>query len=171
VEDIESYIRQYLNERLHALEPFLHEIKNGFWENTGIDGHSMLTGKVLQRLVAGSGQITVEQLIWLTNADTFSGGLNNQYVQRMFAALRRFTEEELRLFLFFVTSLKRIPSRQMNPAFKIIAVPFTGQLSDSLLPRAHTCFFKIDLPLYSSDDVALRQLRTAVTFCDTNEMA
>jgi hypothetical protein len=170
VEDIENYIEQYLNERLHTLEPFLCEIRKGFWENIGLDGHPMLTGKVLERLVCGNPQITVDQLISLTIAGTFSGGLNNEYVQRMFAALRRFTVEELRLFLGFVTGLKRIPSRQIKPDFRITVLPFTRHSSDSPLPLAHTCFFTIDLPLYSSDDIAVRQLRTAVTLCNTMEM-
>lgn len=36
---------------------------------------------------------------------------------------------------------------------------------DNELPEAHTCFFVLDLPCYTTDEICEARLTTAVTFC------
>lgn len=36
---------------------------------------------------------------------------------------------------------------------------------DNYLPRAHTCYFTIDLPKYSTPEIMKKQLLIAVEFC------
>ena len=38
-------------------------------------------------------------------------------------------------------------------------------MSDSHLPVSHTCFFQLDLPNYSSEEVMKKKLSIAMEFC------
>jgi hypothetical protein len=67
-------------------------------------------------------------------------------------------DEELAGFLLFVTGDDAIPA---VPPPSYLTVQRVGGLP-SHLPRAHTCFYTLDLPPYPSREVLLRRLRTAI---------
>ena len=41
----------------------------------------------------------------------------------------------------------------------------TGSTNDGELPKAHTCFFQIDLPNYSTEEIMEKRILTAIRFC------
>ena len=82
---------------------------------------------------------------------------SHQVVKWFWQAVEEFSAEERARLLQFVTGTSRVPSQgfgalqshsgQVCP-FTIVSI----SKSESILPRSHTCFNRIDLPMYSSHD-------------------
>ena len=94
--------------------------------------------------------------------------------------LDEFDETDLRLFLKFVWGRTQLPpagSPKWGEGFKV--TPQFPQNDtglprpdiDGSLPRAHTCFFQIDLPWYSSVAVMRDRVLFAIRNCITVSMA
>jgi len=68
-----------------------------------------------------------------------------------------------------VWARSRLPSSaaDFNQKFKLQSAVGEGpkQNPDEWLPKAHTCFFSLNLPRYSSDEVMAKQLRYAMFNC------
>jgi hypothetical protein len=90
--------------------------------------------------------------------------------------LKQFSEADKRLFLRFVWGRSSLPASSTGLAqkFKIQSAVGEGAESnpDSYLPKAHTCFFSLNLPRYSSEQVTPTQrllvsesVRTMVVVC------
>lgn len=74
-----------------------------------------------------------------------------------------FSQERLRLLLQFVTGDASVPVggfRNMGQRFKVSRD--TGSEPDERLPTAATCFYRINIPLYSSKEILSAKLITAI---------
>lgn len=86
-------------------------------------------------------------------------------VKFMWKALETFSQDDLKHFVRFVWGRSRLPpdgNHLWGNGFKITGardIPPEG------LPRAHTCYFQIDLPLYENQQVATKQIQFAVRNC------
>lgn len=74
------------------------------------------------------------------------------------------TEEERSLYLKFVWGRSRLPINLENLSRKHSIEYYSGRAADSL-PISHTCFFRIDLPAYSSEEILKQRLLYAINFC------
>merc|ERR1712238_172222 len=98
---------------------------------------------------------------------------NNHVCQWFWEVVEEEFDDELKARLLqFVTGTSGVPSRgfsvlQSNDGnirkFTIDSVP----LSISVYPRSHTCFNRIDLPLYTTKEEFSEKLKEAVTSCAT----
>ena len=84
--------------------------------------------------------------------------------------LRSFSEEEKSAFLRFVWARPTLPPKEVEFAQKFKIQSGMGEDSgdknaDSYLPKAHTCFFSINIPRYSSKDILCEKLRYAIFNC------
>ena len=72
-------------------------------------------------------------------------------------AMENLTQEERSQFIRFVWGRSRLPlkGRPWPQTFKIQRM---GGVSDETLPVTHTCFFSIELPEYSTEEVGMRLL-------------
>lgn len=87
--------------------------------------------------------------------------------------MKTFSAEERQLFLRFVWGRSRLPlrSEDFDQKFIIMTSPDNN---DVTLPISHTCFFQLELPKYSSEEVMRKKLLYAVTECraiDTDHAA
>jgi hypothetical protein len=79
------------------------------------------------------------------------------YIQSLWRVLRSFGPDDRAQFLRFVWARSRLPptSADFHQKFKIQAA--VGDIAkdspDTYLPKSHTCFFSLNLPKYSSDEV------------------
>ena len=101
----------------------------------------------------------------------YQGGLTPSHpvVKHLWQALRSFTVEERQLFLRFVWGRNRLPTSDgdWTQPFTVTAIaeaPGGGAL-DGMLPIAHTCFFALDLPLYSTYEILRSKLVYAIVNC------
>ncbi|CAM9179434.1 unnamed protein product, partial [Hapterophycus canaliculatus] len=77
----------------------------------------------------------------------------DSHVIAFWEVLRSFSPKEKSLFLRFAWGRSRLPlsAEQFHQLFKIQA--FARAPADAYLPVAHTCFFSLELPRYSSREV------------------
>lgn len=77
------------------------------------------------------------------------------------------------MYLKFVWSRSRLPidMKGMRRSHRVEVCTYMDKQS---LPQAHTCFFQIDIPVYTEDKIMRSKLLTAITMCgeiDTDGMA
>jgi hypothetical protein len=86
-------------------------------------------------------------------------------VRYLWEALESFTGEERSLFLKFVWGRARLPvsREQFTQQFQVQG--FNRSPADSYLPVAHTCFFSLELPRYSTTAIMTEKLRYAFVNC------
>merc|ERR1712062_210154 len=81
--------------------------------------------------------------------------------------LREMSQEDLRLFLHFVWGRSRLPQEghpKWAEGFKIVRQAAVAD-PDKWLPTAHTCFFQLDLPAYTSKAICKERVLFAIRNC------
>jgi len=119
--------------------------------------------KELELLIAGIGDIDVND--WRNNT-IYKGGYSPQSreVVWFWQAVQSFEHEERARLLQFVTGTSKVPVEGFKALygsngpqkFCIERINIQG------LPRAHTCFNRLDLPPYNSYSELLNKLKTAI---------
>ena len=76
--------------------------------------------------------------------------------------MKELTNKDRALFLRFTWGRSRLPkvTNEWPRPFKLCH----KENSDEMLPVAHTCFFQLDLPEYSSDAIMRERLLVAIHF-------
>ena len=97
-----------------------------------------------------AGQVTIDARDVMREA-TFSGGFDSSsdQVQWLRDLLDRSDQQTLSRFLRFVTGCQCMPVEGLNPPLMLTHTEGT----DDTLPRAHTCFNQLVLPMYSAMEV------------------
>lgn len=95
----------------------------------------------------------------------YAGGYHalDRHVRRLWEVLESFNQEELSLFLQFVTSSRRAPTGgfgTLNPPLTIVRVPI--RRDEDKLPVGRTCFSQLLWPTYPSMRVARAKLLYAI---------
>ncbi len=80
---------------------------------------------------------------------------------QVFATL---SNEERQMYLKFVWGRSRLPMNLENLSRNHCIEYFSSRAKDSL-PIAHTCFFRVDFPDYSSADIMKQRLLYAIQYC------
>jgi hypothetical protein len=86
------------------------------------------------------------------------------HVQLFWEVLREMTPKERSLFLRFVWGRSRLPAGKNFKKFKLTGMSTSGPV-DNYLPVAHTCFFQLDLPSYTTKEAMREKLIYAITHC------
>jgi hypothetical protein len=123
----------------------------------------MFTWDQLEKMVCGSTEIDVDLLKSVT--DYSSCRETDAHVGYFWQAMREFNNEERSALVQFVWGRCRLPltAAQFTNRFKIQS--FNKSPPDAYYPEAHTCFFSIELPRYSSLEVMKEKLRYAIFNC------
>lgn len=79
---------------------------------------------------------------------------------RFKSVVRALSEQELRQFLAFVTASAALPRGEESDRYYYITIQHKHGGDDDF-PMAHTCFNRLDLPAYSSQEL----MRTRLLFC------
>eukprot|EP01035_Chromulina_nebulosa_P017384 gene17384-22933_t len=130
---------------------------------------SLLTGNELEILICGIKEIDISRLRHNTEYDE-DVTCNDKHIQNFWNILEyEFTNDERSLFLRFVWARPTLPPRELDfpQKFKIqSAVGDDVAINpDSYLPKAHTCFFSINLPKYSTKEIMIEKLKYAINNC------
>jgi len=163
---------------LDRIRPQLTELLLGFFDVIPEPLLTIFDYQELELLMCGLPVIDVDD--WMTNTNytgSFEGTTANgsspshlpQAVRWFWEAVRDDFDQEMRARLLqFVTGTSGVPSR----GFSVLQGndgnirKFTVHGVDPghyHYPRAHTCFNRIDLPMYSSKEELLEKLRIAVS--------
>jgi len=139
------------------IAPQLAMLLRGFYEVIPPNLLSIFDNNELELLICGLPNINVKD--WMENTKyrgEFAGtGAKHQVVAWFWQVMESFSEEEKARFLQFATGTSRVPVQGFSALqgndgniklFTIDSVKF----ETSVFPKAHTCFNRIELPLYQS---------------------
>ncbi|XP_048753838.2 E3 ubiquitin-protein ligase HECW2-like isoform X3 [Ostrea edulis] len=125
---------------------------------------SMFDARELELVIAGTVEIDVKD--WRKNTEYRSGYHDqHQVIQWFWQAIEKFDNERRLRLLQFVTGTSSIPYegfaalRGSNGPRKF-CIEKWGKVTS--LPRAHTCFNRLDLPAYTTSEMLFEKLVTAV---------
>ncbi|KAJ8012435.1 hypothetical protein DPEC_G00042740 [Dallia pectoralis] len=136
----------------------------GFYEVVDVRLVSVFDARELELVIAGTAEIDLAD--WRTNTEYRGGYHDNHIVIRWFwAAVERFNNEQRLRLLQFVTGTSSIPyegfaSLRGSNGPRRFCVEKWGKITS--LPRAHTCFNRLDLPPYPSFSMLYEKMLTAV---------
>uniref|UniRef100_A0A6Q2X6N2 HECT-type E3 ubiquitin transferase n=1 Tax=Esox lucius TaxID=8010 RepID=A0A6Q2X6N2_ESOLU len=136
----------------------------GFYEVVDARLVSVFDARELELVIAGTAEIDLAD--WRTHTEYRGGYHDNHIVIRWFwAAVERFNNEQRLRLLQFVTGTSSIPyegfaSLRGSNGPRRFCVEKWGKVSS--LPRAHTCFNRLDLPPYPSFSMLYEKMLTAV---------
>ncbi|XP_047432498.1 E3 ubiquitin-protein ligase HECW2 [Mugil cephalus] len=136
----------------------------GFYEVVDARLVSVFDARELELVIAGTAEIDLSD--WRNNTEYRGGYHDNHIVIRWFwAAVERFNNEQRLRLLQFVTGTSSIPyegfaSLRGSNGPRRFCVEKWGKVAS--LPRAHTCFNRLDLPPYPSFSMLYEKMLTAV---------
>ncbi|KAL3045750.1 hypothetical protein OYC64_013913 [Pagothenia borchgrevinki] len=136
----------------------------GFYEVVDSRLVSVFDARELELVIAGTAEIDLSD--WRSNTEYRGGYHDNHIVIRWFwAAVERFNNEQRLRLLQFVTGTSSIPyegfaALRGSNGPRRFCVEKWGKVS--ALPRAHTCFNRLDLPPYPSFSMLYEKMLTAV---------
>jgi hypothetical protein len=167
--EIDAFAVAAVQSRIRSLAPALKQIRKGFRDNVGFKKLVYVSGSILSRAAQGMPTISLAHLKAITAYIDWTMPADAVYLDRFWSAVARFSEEERKLLLKFITTLTRLPNAIVCPKFRIVIVPLVVTNPDQCLPTAATCFAKLQLPRYSDTDIAYRKIQLAVQYCLTME--
>jgi len=171
--NVNEYLEANFKYRLlENIRPQLTEILLGFFD---VIPEPLLTVFDFQELeLVLCGMPTIDLVDWKSNTLYAGEFFKSHQVCKWFWQIVEddFDDEMKARLLQFVTGTSGVPSRGFSvlqgndgniKKFTIDSVP----LSISVYPRSHTCFNRIDLPLYTTKKEFSEKLKEAVTSCAT----
>jgi len=140
----------------------MKHVKEGIEFVIPIETLRMLTWEEIETRACGAKIISVESLKSITEYE--GGSETSEYFQRFWRVFEELTEEDKQKYLKFVWGRSRLPADLTNLRNKhsIHLIPSWG---DNMMPQAHTCFFMLDLPNYTTDEACEKKLVYAITSC------
>ncbi|XP_013929994.1 PREDICTED: E3 ubiquitin-protein ligase SMURF1 [Thamnophis sirtalis] len=164
-ENKKEYVRLYVNWRfMRGIEAQFLALQKGF--NELIPQHLLkpFDHKELELIIGGLDKIDLND--WKSNTRLKHCMADSNIVKWFWQAVEAFDEERRARLLQFVTGSTRVPLQGFK-ALQGAAGPrlFTIHLIDANtdnLPKAHTCFNRIDIPPYESYEKLYEKLVTAV---------
>ena len=168
LENLEKYLRLYVEARLtESLIP-IEAFREGLVSIIPAGAISLLSHEEFENIVCGNRIIDIQRLKENTEYDD-DVTMEDEHIIFFWEALEEFSEEEKSLFLRFVWARPTLPPVGVDFPQKLkiqTAVGDEAQLKPDLyLPKAHTCFFSINLPKYTSKAMMSDKLRYAITNC------
>ncbi|KAG7271158.1 hypothetical protein CRUP_002807 [Coryphaenoides rupestris] len=160
-----EYVRLYVNWRfLRGIEAQFLALQKGF--NEVIPQHLLkaFDEKELELIVCGLGKIDIND--WKSNTRLKHCTADSNVVKWFWKAVESYDEERRARLLQFVTGSSRVPLQGFK-ALQGAAGPrlFTLhqiEASTNNLPKAHTCFNRIDIPAYELYEKLYDKLLTAI---------
>jgi hypothetical protein len=147
--------------RLHEFDAPIAAIRRGMAGVIPIRALSLFTWQQCEELVAGRPDIDIELLKRMTR---YEGGYSASHavIRRFWRVFESLTNDERSKYVRFAWGRARLPSDTGAWTSKHTLQMHSG--GDNMLPQAHTCFFSIELPAYSTDERMSWALRTAIHF-------
>jgi hypothetical protein len=167
-EDCQLFLDALCHARLHESDTALFAIRDGLASIVPAAILPLLTWEEVERQVCGKYEIDVKLLQMNTEYDD-DVSPEDEHVVMFWRVLESFNHDERAAFLRFVWARSRLPpsANDFHQKFKIQAAVGDGPKTspDTYLPKAHTCFFSLNLPRYSSEPLMADRLRYAMYNC------
>jgi len=165
------YTKLALNYRLHECDKQIEAMRRGLYEI--IPGYivSLFSWSEIELRTCGKKDVDIELLKKNT---TYHGGLTplSPTILKFWKVFENFTPSERCAFIRFVWGRSRLPasSGEFEKKFEIHSFE-RNQVNgktlnpDDFLPQAHTCFFSVEIPDYSTEEKMHEKLLYAISEC------
>ncbi|KAG7394634.1 hypothetical protein PHYBOEH_004944 [Phytophthora boehmeriae] len=167
-EDRDDYARAVETYRLTEYAPVCRDVSRGLATILPAPTLGLFSWHELRTLVCGKASVDVDLLRRRT---IYGDGCQatDPHISYFWDVLAAFSDEQKSSFLRFVWGRSRLPTHaaDFTQDFKISGLPKAAGRADMYLPIAHTCFFSIDLPAYSSREVMHDKLMYAIIHCQS----
>ena len=100
----------------------------------------------------------------MENTEYESCTRNDPHINLFWEILREMNTKEKSLYLKFVWGRSRLPASRDFRHMKITRYHTPGPVNN-YLPISHTCFFTIDLPVYTTKEAMRNKILYAITHC------
>lgn len=158
IDDVGRYLTSYMESRFNENKVPIQMFRQGLVSIIPESAISLLTWEEFQSIVCGSKVIDIDRLRENTEYDD-DVSQDDQHIIHFWEVLHEFSEIEKSAFLRFVWARPSLPPKGVEFTQKMRILSATADESaisnsDLILPKAHTCFFSINLPKYSSKQVS-----------------
>jgi E3 ubiquitin-protein ligase HECW2 len=165
-----EYLERMVKWRLErGVQEQIDSLVRGFYEVVDPRLVSVFDARELELVIAGTAEIDIND--WRSNTEYRSGYHDNHQVILWFwHVIEKFSNEQRLRLLQFVTGTSSIPyegfsALRGSTGPRRFCIEKWGKLN--ALPRAHTCFNRLDLPPYPTPDVLFEKLLLAVEETNT----
>ena len=122
----------------------------------------------LELLISGMPSIDLADL--KANTEYHGCGLRDPLVQWFWNVLHSLSQEELALFVQFVTGTSKVPLGGFKDLEGMrgpqrFQIHLASSAKPESLPTSHTCFNQLDLPKYASEEKMRERLLLAIKEC------
>lgn len=165
---LSRYAQEVEHAQLHEGDTALFAVRDGLASVVPAAVLPLFTWKEMELQACGRPDVDIDLLQANTEYDD-DVSPTDAHIQSFWRVLRSFDDCDRSQFLRFVWARSRLPSKtaDFQQKFKIHSPTGDGprEEPDQYLPKAHTCFFSINLPRYSSDEVMAKKLRYTMYNC------
>lgn len=166
--DLPNHLQDVVQTRLHEGDTAMFAVRDGLVSVLPAALLPIFTWKEMEVLACGRPGVDVDLLQANTEYDDDISE-SDAHIQSFWRVLRAFNDRDRSQFLRFVWARSRLPTStaDFHQKFKIHGPTHEGakENPDIYLPKAHTCFFSINLPRYSSDNVMAKKLTYTMYNC------
>ncbi|CAM9202377.1 unnamed protein product [Discosporangium mesarthrocarpum] len=163
-----AHARRIAENRLHQGDRALVALRDGFSSVVPAAVLPLFTWREMELQASGRPGVDIDLLEANTEYDE-DVLPTDPHIRTFWRVLRSFNEVDRSQFLRFVWARSRLPVNVLDfrQKFKIQAPTGEGARDnpDHYLPKAHTCFFSINLPKYSSEEVMAEKLKYTMYNC------
>jgi len=151
---------------LHECDAQLAAVRRGLSAILPLGALAVLTGAEFERLLTGDGDWKVTDLSRNARVEDPHKPEHSKAVAHLWEMLEEMSVEEKALFCRFARGSSRMP-----PGCKgVMLILRHNSDGPDYLPVAHTCFFLIDLPAYTSKEQCREKFLLAMHNCVTQEL-
>lgn len=161
-DNYERFIKLMLQARFDEGKDQMKWVREGVQLIIDMNIMSMLNWEEVEVRSAGEKIVDIDVLKSITEYSSCSS--SDKIIEMFWSVLGSMTEEDKQRYLKFVWGRQRLPSDCSGLRYKH-RICFESYKGDECLPVAHTCFFQLDLPNYTTEEIMKKRLLTAVEFC------
>ena len=159
-----EYAGAVLRFRRYEFERSAAAVRHGLAATLPLPLLSLFTGAQLETLVCGAIEV---DLGLLRRCTAYEGCTEaERHIALFWEVLTAFDHDDRRAFLRFVWGRSRLPLNEAGFTQKFKIQAFGRSPADRYFPVAHTCFFTIELPAYTSAKLMRARLRYAIYNCE-----
>ena len=166
-EKLPEYCELYDQFRLHEFDDVVSYMQIGLGSIIPLKPLRLFTAQEVEELIIGKAEPDIALWKEKTNyrGAWGSGHTPSEKGKMFWRVIESLTNEQVSQFIMFGWGRTRLPDRNSTEKWKMSLQPCSSAHNkDSYLPIAHTCFFTLEMPQYSSDDVMRTRLLTALTY-------
>lgn len=166
--DSQTHLQEMVQAQIHKGDTALFAVRDGLASVLPTAVLPIFTWEEMEMLSCGQPGVDIDLLQANTEYDD-DLSISDSHIQSFWRVLRSFDDRDRSQFLRFVWARSRLPTKpeDFHQKFKIHSPTSDGAKKnpDQYLPKAHTCFFSINLPKYSSDVIMAEKITYTMYNC------